>query len=134
MTATLHWFENSILVCEFTGPFGVENYAVMEGQLPMTVREKTERVDVIFHLKRGAGLPNLKGIMPEIRILTNVMPPNFGVFVGVGEHFLLGNAVAVLLAGQMVKRVLKGTLKDKVFVASSLPQAQKLILAKRGLA
>jgi len=126
MPAELSWYDDSesILVCRFTGEFGIENYAVMEGQLPMMVRDGVGRVDVILHLGGGAGLPPLRGIFQEIGIIINVMPDNFGVFVGVGDGFLLGNPLSVWMGHQVVKRYYSN---GKVHVAASIPVAVQRI-------
>ena len=131
MAAQLEWHDEdqSIICCTFTGEFGIDNYAVMEGQLPMMVREGAARVDVILHLARGASLPPLRGILQEVRIIGNVMPENFGVFVGVGAGLLLSNPVSVWIGSRFVARYFKN---DRVFVASSLPDAEKLIMELRG--
>lgn len=131
MTAVaLNWHdaEQTVLLCELHGQFGVESYAVMEGQLPMQVREQPHRVDCIVKLMPGATLP--EGLLREIGILTRVMPRNFGMFVGVGNTFLLTNPLSVAV-GQLFVSACFRQLGDRVRVADSVAAAVKLIATDR---
>jgi len=132
MTAKLTWHDDqqSIIRCTLTDDFGIENYAVMEGQLPMMVREVEHRVDVIFYLTDGAGLPPLQGFFQELGIILNVMPPNFGMFVGVADGFLLNNPLSLTVARQFIKVYYKHQSKQ-ITVASSLENAVSLIQLRR---
>lgn len=125
MPAGLIWEDetHTILCCTFEGEFGPENYGVMEGQLPMMIREVKHPVGVIFYLRRGASFPNPKAILPEMRILLNVMPPNLMGIVGVGSGFLLTNPITVRLADLVVRWRFNG----KIRVARSKNQAYKLL-------
>lgn len=130
MPAELQWSDSAqrIIICTFTGEFGIENYGVMEGQLPMMVREVSGRVDVILHLSAGAKLPPWRGLLQEIGIITRVMPPNFGVFVGVGDGLLLRNPLSVAVGSLFVKRYYGN---GKVKVAPSVERAIALIMDLR---
>ena len=128
MPANLEWYdqEESILLCKLVGEFGIETYGVMEGQMPMMVREKDYRVDVILHLSARAKLPPLRGLFQELSIISNVMPPNFGIFVGVGGSLFLTNPLSVGVARWLIPFVLKSST-DRFYVAASLPGAAGLI-------
>lgn len=132
MTALLNWHDKreSILICRFECEFDIENYAVMVGQLPMVVRGKTQRVDVILHLAARADLPPLQGILQEMRIIYNVMPLNFGCFVGFADHFLLSNALSVGVANLLLPRYY-GELARRIHVAGSLDEALGKIMRLR---
>ncbi len=95
---------------------------MLEGQMPMMVREKRHRVDVILYLEAGAKLPPLRGLFQELRIITNVMPPNFGVFVGVGGSLLLTNPVSVGIARLLLPAVFKSQA-ERFLVTTSLERA-----------
>ncbi|GAB4309310.1 MAG: hypothetical protein Kow00117_02660 [Phototrophicales bacterium] len=128
MAATLTWYTDDIILCALEGEFDVETYGVMEGQLPMMVRESEQQVSVILYLSPGAGLPNLRGILQEIGILCNVMPPNFQIFVGVGHGFLLTNPLSVFIASMFLNRYYKRN-RGRVRVAGSIEKAVQLINA-----
>lgn len=132
MVALLDWYDKkeSVLMCRFEGEFGIENYGVMEGQLPMAVRGKGHRVDVILHLAAGADLPLLRGILQEIGIICNVMPPNFGCFVGCADHWLLSNSLSIGVANLLLPRYY-GQLAQHIHVASSLEEAIGKIMRLR---
>lgn len=124
MPATLDWRDDAqtILICRIEGDFGIDTYAVMEGQLPLMVREVEHRVDVIFHLSDGASLPPIGGLIREIDILLNVMPPNLGYFIGVGNGWFLTNPLVVALASGLKGVVFKANA-PKIRVASSVENA-----------
>jgi hypothetical protein len=132
MSARLQWDDDahSIILCTFEAEFDFETYGVLEGQLPMMVHEVEHRVDVIGYLSAGASLPSVKGILPELRILTNVMPPNFGIFVGVGNGFLLTNPLS-LWGASLFLRFYNAELERKVQVAGSIDSARRRIIAGR---
>jgi hypothetical protein len=134
MSANLQWDDDahSIILCTFEGEFDFETYGVLEGQLPMMVREAEHRVDVIGYLSVGASLPSLKGILPELRILTNVMPPNFGIFVGVGNGFLLTNPLS-LWGASLLLRWYHAEFSRKVQVAGSIEAARQQIISERAV-
>lgn len=127
MSATLTWEDDgqTILCCTFEGEFGPENYAVMEGQLPMVIREANHPVWVILFLSRGASFPNLKSILPEIQILFHIMPSNLQGMVGVGGGFLLSNPLGVLVASLFVRRRLNGKLHIARSKAHAIQIARK---------
>jgi hypothetical protein len=124
MPATLDWHDDvqTLLICRLEGEFGIDTYAVMEGQLPMMVREVDHRVDVIFHLSDGASLPPIGGLIREIDILLNIMPPNLGFFIAVGNGWLLTNPLAVAMASRLKGIVFKANA-SKIRVASSVENA-----------
>lgn len=124
----LNWqdAEQSVILGTLRGKFGIDHYAVLEGQLPMMVREVNHRVDVILQLTRGATFP--RTILREIRILVNVMPPNFGIFVGVGSNFLLTNPLTVAGAGLLLHGL---NLSKQVCVAGSVQRAHDCIVQRR---
>lgn len=128
MTVTLTWDnpEETIILCEFTGVFGIENYAALEGDLPMMVAEASHRVDVIACLMPGASLPVLRSILPEFGILTNIMPPNFGMIVGVGHGFLLTNFASIGAANVLINLYYQKA-QHKIFVTASRDAARHLI-------
>lgn len=97
MASQTEWVDDTktVILLRIIEDFGIEDYGVMEGQIPMMVREVDHNVDVILVLTPGAKLPPVRGLLREIEILLNVMPPNFGKFIGVGEGWLLSNSVAV---------------------------------------
>ena len=130
MSAHLDWHDDaqSIIVCRLRGDFDVATYGVMEGQLPMLAREVDHRVDVIFYLESGANLPPLRGFLQEIGILGNVMPPNFGVFIGVGEGWLLSNPVSVAIGSVFARRYFTS---GRVLVAPALDAAVRRVLSLR---
>ncbi|PJF22802.1 MAG: hypothetical protein CUN56_04135 [Phototrophicales bacterium] len=131
MSATLTWYTDDIILCTLEGEFDVETYAVMEGKLPMMVREVDHPVSVILYLAAGAELPNLRGILQEIGILCNVMPPNFRLFVGVGHGFLLTNPLSLMIASIILNRYYKRN-RGRVRVAGSIQKAVRLIDALSG--
>ena len=120
MSARLVWHEDAsqILVCYLEGDFDIETYAVLEGQLPMMVREAPHDVDVVFYLTNGASLPPIIGLIKELEILINVMPPNCRQFIGIAEHKLLANPIAVQIAN-MLKRFIFSQ-PQKIRFASSI--------------
>lgn len=124
MPATLSWHDDkqTILVCTFTDGFGIDNYAVLEGQLPMLVREKPHQVDVIFYLAKGSQLPNLSGILQEIGIICRVMPENFNYLILVGNGLLLTNPISIAIATWFKNRYYQN-LNHKIHIASSLDSA-----------
>lgn len=126
MSAKLTWENDSqtMLCCTFEGEFGPENYGVMEGQLPMMIREVEHPVYLIFHLSHKASKPNLKGIMPETFIMLNIMPPNLQRIVGVGSGFLQTNPLSVGLADIFARRRFHG----KVRIARSKNHARRLMV------
>ena len=128
MSATLIWHDvrQSVLICRFEGEFGVDNYAVLEGQLPMEVREQDHRVDVILHLAEGADLPPLRGILQEIGIICRVMPENFGVFVLVGHGFMLTNPFSLFVA-TVFKNMYYKKLSNRIYVAKNVVSAWRRI-------
>lgn len=132
MPAQLEWLDQNetILLCRLLDDFGIETYAVLEGQLPMMVREKDHRVDVIFYLTGGASLPPIRGLLREISILLNVMPPNLGLFIGVGSSWFLSNPLSVVVARLLLPMAFR-TQSERVRVAGSLDAAKSLIIADR---
>lgn len=128
MTASLDWHdkEKSILILRLEGEYDIETIAVLEGQLPMMVSEQPHHVDVIIYLCPGAKLPPLQGILPEMGILINVMPPNFGCIVNVGNGFLLTNPVSLWFASMLLAYYYKEN-KSRIHVAASVDRAVQFI-------
>ena len=128
MAALLDWYDNqkSILILRLEDEYNVETIAVMEGQLPMMVAEQAHHVDVIIYLSPGAKLPPLQGMLPEMGILINVMPQNFGCFVNVGHGMLLTNPVSLWFASLLLAYYYKGN-KNRIHVAASVDRAVQLI-------
>jgi len=124
MPVELIWYDQAetILLCKLVGEFGIEGYGMLEGQMPMMVREKEHRVDAIFHLTADAKLPPWRGLFQELSIISNVMPPNFGVFVGVGSSLFLTNAVSVAIARLLLPMAFRAQA-ERFQVATSLPAA-----------
>lgn len=128
---TWHDTDKTILLCALTGAFTVESYGQLQGKLPMSVRERAVRVDAILYLKRGAKLPDRRSLLRELAILTQVMPPNFGLFVGVGDGWLLNNPLSVVIAEQFLHRYYPAHLRGRIRAAGSLPDAAQIIATSR---
>lgn len=126
MATTLAWDDEaaSIIRCDFRGKFTVDDYAVMEGDFPMMVRGASHRVDMIAILHSGASLP--RNILKELHILLRVLPPHFGMAVGVGSGFLLTNPVSVGTASLFLN-IFDREMNDKLRVARSVEGARHLI-------
>jgi hypothetical protein len=132
MTVTLTWEDpaQTIIRCAFSGAFDVENYAALEGDLPLMIASVSHRVDVIVCLLPGASLPSLRGLLPEIGILINIMPPNFGLLVGVGHGLLLTNPLSINIANWLIV-LYYPQARDRLFVAGSYDAARRLIVRQR---
>lgn len=125
ISARLVWHDDSsqILVCNLEGEFGFDTYAVLEGKLPMMVRDSSHHVDIVFYLTKGASLPPITNLIKELEILMNVMPPNCRQFVCIAENNLLSNPFVVQIAN-VLKRIIFSQPR-KICFASSIEAVVK---------
>ncbi|NDJ62570.1 MAG: hypothetical protein GYB67_15690 [Chloroflexi bacterium] len=130
MAAHIGWVDDaqSILLCRIDNLRGPDAYVVLAGQIPLVMRRAGHRVDLILVLGPGAPLP--RGALQEAAILLRILPPNFGICVAVGGHWLLTNRLSLWLAPRLLRRW-RPLLAQRVRFAASPTQARDLILAER---
>lgn len=84
MPVTMRWYndEESILVQQYTGDFGVYEYFGALDELNAMIMSRPVRVDVILDMTEGTLRPT--GVMEAIRRASTMLPPGDRLYVVVG--------------------------------------------------